>query len=295
MLGSMVTEVLSRQPGCRVLAAVRDEKYLRRARTDLGNAEWTLLRVDETTGAFDESALAGCEWIVNAIGVTRSEIGDEPAGAERAMTLNALFPGRLGAWAERSNARILQIATDAVYSGRRGGYREEDAHDPVDVYGRTKSLGESRRRPCHHIRCSIVGPETRGHTFLLEWFLAHPRGARVQGYTNHRWNGVTTLAFARVSWGIIREALDPDHLQHLVPSGVVTKHDLLLAFRGAYAREDLVLEPTEAPSPVDGTLATEKPEGNRALWRAAGYPEPPTVAAMVHELATFDRALTALD
>lgn len=37
---------------------------------------------------------------------------------------------------------LIQIATDCVYSGKKGDYLESDLHDPTDVYGKTKSLGE---------------------------------------------------------------------------------------------------------------------------------------------------------
>ena len=43
---------------------------------------------------------------------------------------------------EQSNGPILQIATDCVYSGATGGYTESSSHDALDVYGKTKSLGE---------------------------------------------------------------------------------------------------------------------------------------------------------
>lgn len=39
-------------------------------------------------------------------------------------------------------ARIIYISSDYVFSGERGGYREDDALGPVTTYGRTKACAE---------------------------------------------------------------------------------------------------------------------------------------------------------
>ena len=65
-------------------------------------------------------------------------------------------------------ARVLQIATDCVYSGAQGAYVETDLHDALDVYGKTKSLGECQEPNVYHLRCSIIGPEPKDFKFLIE-------------------------------------------------------------------------------------------------------------------------------
>src|SRR5436190_133310 len=80
-----------------------------------------------------------------------------PSEVERAVDVNARLPHLLGELARGADARILQIATDCVYSGSRGEYVESDPHDALDVYGKTKSLGESFQETVHHLRCSIIG------------------------------------------------------------------------------------------------------------------------------------------
>ena len=50
-------------------------------------------------------------------------------------------------------------------------------------------------------------------------------------------------------------------------------------------RTDVSVRPTDAACAIDRTLATERPAVSAALWYAAGYAAPPTVAAMVTELA----------
>jgi dTDP-4-dehydrorhamnose reductase len=164
---------------------------------------------------------------------------------------------------------------------------EDDPHDPLDVYGKTKSLGEVRAPGMHHLRCSIIGPELTSHRSLLDWFLGQPPGAKVSGFVNHGWNGVTTLHFARLSAAIAARDLPLPPLQHLLPAAPLAKADLLEAIRSAYGRSDLAIERVSAPTAVDRTLATRSPRLSAELWQAAGYPEPPTVPEMVRELASI--------
>jgi dTDP-4-dehydrorhamnose reductase len=175
-----------------------------------------------------------------------------------------------------------------VYSGKEGGYTEQAPHDALDVYGKTKSLGETFHPGVAHLRCSIIGPEPKDFKFLIEWFRKQPHGANVNGFRNHQWNGVTTLQFARLCGGIIREDLILPHLQHVVPSGTVTKAQMLRDFAEVYERGDIAIQEVDAKTIVDRTLATSNPDLNSALWRAAGYSQPPTVTEMIRELGRFE-------
>ena len=87
----------------------------------------------------------------NAIGITKPYVRDDrPDEVERALRVNALFPFELGRAAAQAGARVLQIATDCVWAGTRGGYREDDPHDPVDVYGKTNKLVNHVHLPVQH-------------------------------------------------------------------------------------------------------------------------------------------------
>ena len=241
-------------------------------------------------GRDDPGALlkaSGCGWVVNAIGVINPLIdASDPVSVERAMAVNARFPHALADAAASAGVRVLHLTTDGVFSGRRGTYTEADPHDATDVYARSKSAGEVDAPHVLNLRCSIVGPEPPPGRSLLNWLLAQPAGARLSGYDNHRWNGVTTLHLARVCDGIVRARAELPSTLHLVPGDAVSKADLLGMLAVAFRRDDLVIERGAAPVAVDRTLGTLHCETNALIWRAAGYPEPPPVATMVQELAT---------
>ena len=289
MLGSMVLDDLSRLPDLEVIGTVRSQEVLESLRRRIPDVRWRTLAAEKCGVSVIATVLEDATWAVNAIGVIKPYIHDDnPVEIERAVRVNSLFPHILAQAAERSDCRVLQIATDCVYSGSKGNYVETDLHDPLDVYGKTKSLGEVYADNVHHLRCSIIGPEPKAHVSLMEWFLGQSKDGTVSGYTNHQWNGVTTLHFARLCRGIISRELDLPHVQHIIPTGLVSKYELLKCFARDFGREDVTINPGQATTVIDRTLATSNEALNRRIWGAAGYDEPPTVAQMVSELAQFD-------
>jgi dTDP-4-dehydrorhamnose reductase len=295
MLGSMVADLLSRNDRLSVRATVRSRTFAEHGRDRLPQIEWRVLDVDGGTDASLLEVVDGAGWVINAIGVIKPYIHDEDdRERERALRVNSLFPYQLARAAEQVGARVIQIATDCVFSGDRGRYTEDDPHDAVDVYGMSKSLGEVRAGWVHHLRCSIVGPEPSSHVSLLDWLLGHPPNAEVKGFTNHVWNGITSLHFAKICEAVVTDASAPAGVQHVVPTGELTKADLLRAFAGAFERADIDIRSTEADVMVDRTLETVDTAANRQLWVAAGYDEPPTIREMIGELAAVDCRLRGI-
>jgi dTDP-4-dehydrorhamnose reductase len=245
-----------------------------------------VLDAEETSEPELIRLLEGIEWVVNAIGVIKPYIReDEAVSLHRAIRVNSLFPTVLARAAEQCGCHVLQIATDCVYSGTSGGYFEIAPHDALDVYGKTKSLGEVPSPVMHHLRCSIIGPEPRAQVSLLEWFLKQPRHSVLNGFANHLWNGVTTLHFARLCLAAMSCEGPLPHVQHVVPSASVTKKELLDCLALEYGRADVTINTVDAAVAIDRTLATANETLNQELWQLAGYEVPPTVAQMVAELA----------
>lgn len=225
------------------------------------------------------------EWVINCIGIIKSQIDSGSSrSTENALLVNSLFPHQL---ASHSGFRVIQIATDCVYSGDKGSYKESDAHDALDVYGKTKSLGEVNFEHFHNLRSSIVGFEIRHFRSLLEWFRSQPQMSKIDGYTNHFWNGVTTHHFAKVARGIIFEDVITFNLAHLCPSGTISKFSLLQLFGVHFNRKDLVIRRHETQHSVDRTLSTANESLNHTLWEVGGYSYPPSIEDMIEEYASI--------
>jgi len=289
MLGSMVTDVLSRDPELTIKATVRSKEYLSPFSLKIPNVEWVYLDVEYPNRDKIQKNLGNANWVINAIGLTKPYTHDDkPKEIERAIRINAILPYELSHAASSIGTQILQIATDCVYDGVLGKYIENSPHNPLDVYGKTKSLGEALLPNYHCFRCSIIGPEPKAFVFLLEWFRRQPDDAQINGFINHQWNGVTTLHFAKLCLASVKNNLDLPNIQHIVPTGSISKYDLLTCFAKDYHREDIDIKPTEANTVIDRTLATANETLNRQLWSFAGYPDPPTVPQMVTEMAQFN-------
>lgn len=223
-----------------------------------------------------------CEYVINCIGIIKSYIHDDDSReVERAVEVNALFPHKLARACGITGSKLIQIATDCVYDGVKGSYIETDRHNPIDVYGKTKSLGEVNSDNVLNLRCSIIGREQKNYLSLLEWFLNQPKNAKVKGFKNHLWNGVTTRAFAKICFGIIRSNTYFAGLQHVVPEGIVSKAQMLHIFKDVFDRDDIDIQDIDAEIEIDRTIGTTRKDKNKALWQNAGYSEIPTVEEMI--------------
>jgi dTDP-4-dehydrorhamnose reductase len=230
------------------------------------------------------------KYIVNCVGMIKQIIkDDDPNSVKLASTINTDFPTLLNNYAQDTGSSIIQIGTDCVFSGKNGLYTEAHAHDPIDVYGVTKSLGEKHSNSSMTIRCSIIGKEITTANSLLEWVLAQPLRSSIDGYTNHFWNGVTTLQFSRIVSGILKSDNYKQGVFHLVPKGIISKYELIRLITAIFERNDLHVEKYKAENLVDRSLNTVFPEQNLTLWHNARYNEIPTIEEMIFEYKSWLR------
>lgn len=233
----------------------------------------------------DEFKLGPGDVVVNCIGVIKSRIIDSSTSSrESAVMVNSLFPLRLSSFAEREGFHVIQIATDCVYSGKLGGYSEDSRHDALDVYGKSKSLGEPQSDNVLNIRTSIIGPENGRSTSLVEWVRSQPKNAQIRGYVDHYWNGVTAFHFAKIVNAIITHSAFRPGTFHLVPAGSQTKRELVKAICERFGRLDLTIKDFVTGERIDRRLSTKYPEVSAEFWNLAGYRHPPTISEMLQEV-----------
>ena len=180
--------------------------------------------------------------VVNCIGIVKQRAA--AADVDASMRVNAQFPPLLARLCRDRGCRLIHLSTDCVFSGLRGGYSEDDEPDPVDLYGRSKLLGEVAGEGCLTLRTSMIGRELAGHAGLLEWFISQ-RGGRVQGFRNAVFSGLTTVALARVIAALVS---DPGGLQGLfhVAATAISKLELLERVNRALGL-GIAIEPVDEP------------------------------------------------
>jgi len=241
-----------------------------------------LLRSARLLGQVDASrpeSVAGAlaavrpEIVVNCIGaVKQNAAGQDDVLAIR---LNALFPHELAKLCRAQGARLIHISTDCVFSGTRGRYRETDGPDPLDLYGRSKLLGEVAAGNCVTLRSSLIGRELRECQGLVEWFLSQ-RGGTIKGYARAIFSGVTTYEMARVIRGLCEaDSGITNGLWH-VAAEPIDKYALLQRLNLAFS--------TNTRIDRDTTFACDRSLDGTAFSQRTGY-RAPSWDAMIDELA----------
>jgi dTDP-4-dehydrorhamnose reductase len=175
--------------------------------------------------------------IVNAAAYTAVDKAEsEP---DLAMAVNGVAPGVMAEEAKRLNAAVIHYSTDYVFDGaKERPYVEDDAPNPLNVYGRTKLAGEQAIQatgaPHLILRTSWVYG-ARGRNFLLTILrLARERSElkvvddQIGAPTWARLLAeVTSQMVAQLSSPLCRQASpisDVSGIYHAVPAGSTSWH-----------------------------------------------------------------------
>ena len=108
--------------------------------------------------------------------------------------------------------------------------------------------------------------------------------AVVDGFVDHKWNGLTSHSFGSIVSGIIATGNFFSGVQHLVPADSLTKFDLVKMELDLLGRSDVTLNQTITGNPVDRRLKTSNPERNELLFKLGGFDVRPTIRGMMEQL-----------
>ena len=133
--------------------------------------------------------------VINCIGLIKQR--NAQTTEHEMMLINAEFPHRLAQVVNQQGARVIHISTDCVFSGDKGNYVETDTPDPVDVYGKSKLLGELNDVKNLTLRTSHIGRELTIRKSFIEWLLSQKSG-HVEGYGHAIYSGLTSQELARL-------------------------------------------------------------------------------------------------
>jgi dTDP-4-dehydrorhamnose reductase len=252
MLGHVVARFLEEQ-GCEVVTS--SARYAGAARDSL----------------VETVRDSGSAWVVNALGRIKQKTEDPT----ELYLANSVFPLHLRT-RMRPEQRLIHASSDCVFSGRRGHYSIADEHDAEDVYGLSKALGEAVANPgrCWVIRTSVIGPELGKSWGLMGWFLR--QSGEVNGYTNHLWNGITTLEWAAIAWELMNGHFSAE--EPLIQAGTwpaLSKCEVLRLIGKAWGHA-VKVRLAEAKEAVDRTLlpTLKRPGLEHQLSKLRAWYEP---------------------
>lgn len=162
----------SGQVGTQIMSILGPERCVAASRA-VGRSGWVHLDLAELAGQPGCADNVITELHVGAVycagamtDVERCE--SEP---EMAMNVNCHGPAALADAAARHGIPFAYFSSEYVFDGRGGPYTEDAAPNPINVYGRSKWMGEQAIRKVHPnpliIRTTVVyGRDPRGRNFL---------------------------------------------------------------------------------------------------------------------------------
>ena len=194
MLGNAVLKFFAASKDYAVKGAVRSKSTVQLFPKNVRNLILSGLDIDDNDGLrrlIDETE---SEVVINCIGLVK-QLSDS-SDPLVALPINSLLPHKLAQICNDSNARLIHISTDCVFSGSRGFYSEDDTPDSLDLYGVSKRLGEIDYPNSITLRTSIIGHELNGNRSLIDWFLLQE--GNIEGYTKAIFSGLPTNEMAKI-------------------------------------------------------------------------------------------------
>jgi len=173
--------------------------------------------------------------IINCIGILNKDAEDNP---DKAIWFNSFFPHLLESLTKDTKTKVISISTDCVFSGKKGGYTEDDFKDGEGFYAQSKALGEIVNEKDLTIRTSIIGPELNKNGIgLFHWFMQQQK--EISGYTQAFWSGITTIELAKVIDQVIKQ--DIRGLIVVAGKNKIDKYSLLVLFNKVFKNNSIVI------------------------------------------------------
>lgn len=274
MLGHAVLRWFARDPRYEVFGTLRGAAAMDRLRAVAPGARilggFSADRPADLARVFQ---YARPDVVINCVGVVKQLAGaGDPAIA---IPINALLPHRLARLCGRLGARLVHVGTDCVFSGSRGGYTEDDAPDALDLYGRSKLMGEVDYPYAITLRTSIIGHELGSGHGLVGWFLTHQEPVR--GFARAVFSALPTYELARV----IQQYVLPNpglHGIYHVGGDTINKYELLKLVAEVYGRAGEIAR--------DDELVIDRSLDSSRFRAATGY-QPPSWPDLVQRMREF--------
>jgi dTDP-4-dehydrorhamnose reductase len=273
MLGNAVYRTFASSPGYEVVGTARNVS-LKIALPDGANG--TLLagvdveQIDSLVAAFEK---VRPNIVINCIGLVKQlDVVKDPLAT---LPINSILPHRLARMSALIGARLIHVSTDCVFNGSKGSYLESDIPDALDLYGRSKLLGEVDYPNAITLRTSIIGTELRSAHGLVGWFLA--QSGTTKGFTKAVFSGLPTAVLAQVMRDHVIPNPELRGVWH-VSAAPLAKYELLKLVAAEYGK-DIAIVPDESLV-IDRSL-------DSARFRAATGWTPPSWPKLVATMRQF--------
>ncbi len=273
LLGNAMFRLLSNVAGLRVLGTLRDPGARQFFTENLHPDIIPEISLEKEEPLIRLITRERPDVVINCVGLVKQLLATH--NPLQAMWMNALLPHRLAEMCDAVGARLVHFSTDCVFSGSRGNYLETDIPDGMDIYSRSKFLGEVDYPHAITLRTSFIGHELANKHGLISWFLAQK--GPVEGYTQAIFSGLTSLEISRVVRNHVLPRSNLRGLYHLAAQPI-DKYRLLKMVAAAYAK-DIEILPSEK-------LVINRSLDATRFYEATGYVAPEW-SAMIQLMHAF--------
>lgn len=237
MAGHVVVRYLQQQ-GHKVNAVTRDQ-----------------LNIEDTKSVSEFFDQLETDYVINCVGLLVQPCIMRP---DLAAIVNAWFPHYVEYRLQNTQTRLIHLSTDCVFDGQAGPYTEQSTHTEFNAYGRSKSFGEVNNNKDLTMRMSIIGPELKMGTGLLNWVITNS-AEQLPGWDNAWWNGITTLQLAKCIEQWINNPTVTG-VYHVVNNQVnINKYELLCLINQTYSLGKTIVR-TQGPKTVNKILQDTRKE-----------------------------------
>lgn len=232
MIGSTTLRVFNQKEGLEVFGTIRCDDAKKFFHPSIHSRIISGVDAEQLDALIEVFDRVRPDLVINCAGLTKHK-----SSAEDPLTsipINTLMPHKLARLCKLIGARLIHVSTDCVFSGDKGNYTEDDLTDAIDVYGKSKALGEVVCSRAITLRTSTIGHELQTQYGLLDWFLSQQ--GRCNGYSRAIFSGLPTVVFAEIMRDVVLPHRELSGLYH-VAAKPINKFDLLKLIADRYGKD----------------------------------------------------------
>ena len=229
LLGSACLRLFNKTDGIKVVGTFRS-KYDEKQFSHSADQHYFLSDILDYRNLSDLFEKLRPTVVINCVSVAKSIISE--GKVSELIPIYSVVPHVLAELCMNYSSRLIHISSDGVFSGSKGNYLEEDVPDAIDLYGRSKLLGEVMYGDTITLRTSLIGHDIGGQNGLVNWLISQ-KGI-CSGFPKVIFSGFPVIFLAQ----IIRDNILPNPelkgIYH-VASDPISKYDLLRLISDIYS------------------------------------------------------------
>jgi len=184
-----------------------------------------------------------------------------------AFSINGYGAKNVARVCKNNKIRLLHISSDAVFDGKQGMYVEEDITDPINIYAKSKMLGEKliseNLENYVIIRTNFYGFHSQGK-FLFNWILSKLRkNEKFLGFNDVFFNPLEVTNLSKMIYELSEKKFCG--ILHLSSDEIFSKFEFATKISKFFGFDSNLLKPSSikeldlnAKRPKNTTLANNK-------------------------------------